>query len=193
MKIASKIKPRDGKHRRVTVHGRLYIFAPTIDRNEEKHFVAEVKDERTAETLLTSGHFYHFSADLEPEPVLQRASLPAAPPAPPAPPPAPAPAPIAAGESQDGMSVAGKDNQGDAAQTVGQWPPDVFAAATELLKGSAAEISSAVGQIPAGDTVKPSDVVKAARAIEASGEKPRANVLKLLDSTLEGLKTAGLA
>lgn len=186
MKIASKIKPRSGQPRRVTVHDRLYVFAPILDRNEEKHFVAEVKNERAAEALLTSGHFYHYSADFEPQPVLQRSHIVPPPPPPPAPAQTPSPVPPVAPTGVGGGEGQGENGSDAGSKASAGWPPEVLADATELLKGSATEISTAVGK------VKHSDVVKAARAIEAQAEKPRANVIKLLDSTLEALKTAGL-
>lgn len=178
MKIGSKIKPRDGTVRRVTVHQRLYVFAPVFDKHGEVHFVSDVTDETAATTLMRNDHFYHFGPDLAPAPELQRGvepvlSAPAAPKAPAAPVPAPA---------------VGNDGSGGTPPSGVQplpWDAEVVAEATELLKGSASDISTGVGN------VSKSDVVRAALFIETQSEKPRKNVQQLLESTLSGIAASG--
>lgn len=71
MKIASRIHPRTGKARVVTIHNRPYAFAPTEDKNGDKHFVAEVNNETHAEVLLGSGDFYAYDETMAPKPTLQ--------------------------------------------------------------------------------------------------------------------------
>lgn len=65
-------------------------------------------------------------------------------------------------------------------------PPALQAEAEQLLGGSAASISSAVG------SVSSLAVVTAALAIEQAKKAPRATVVKLLEATLEGAKAAGV-
>lgn len=65
MKIASVIQPKNGKYRRVTVHGKEYVFLPHQDKNEDTHFVADVKEEKHAETFLANDAFYVFGEDRE--------------------------------------------------------------------------------------------------------------------------------
>jgi hypothetical protein len=79
MKIASKIKPKSGKPRTVTIHGRPYVFAPVLDKNDVTHFVAEVKDEDHAAVLLGTSDFYPFGDALAPQPTLKSGQAPAAP------------------------------------------------------------------------------------------------------------------
>jgi hypothetical protein len=163
MKIASKIHPRSGKPRTVTVHGRPYVFKPLQDRNEQAHFVADVADARAAETFLASGDFYAYSADME-----KKASLTRNPPAVPSPAPTPTPTPTPSGE-------------------LGAVTTDpVKQAAEELLKGSVSDIGRAVGNTTA-------ETIRAALALEEAQETPRKTVVKLLQSTLDGMKAAGVA
>jgi hypothetical protein len=184
MKIGSKIKPRSGTVRRVTVHERLYVFAPTFDKYGEVHFVSDVTEEAAATTLMRSDHFYHFGPDLEPVPELLRGSNPVPPPAPapsPAPAPTPAPAP-AAGQADTEEGSGGTPPSG--AQAL-PWNEAVVVEATELLKGSASDISTGVGG------VSHNDVVRAALYLEVQSEKPRKNVQALLESTLSGIAASG--
>jgi hypothetical protein len=62
--------------------------------------------------------------------------------------------------------------------------PEVLAAAAELLKGSASDISRDVGKSNAA-------IITAAIDLESASTKPRANALSLLQATLEGIKQAG--
>lgn len=173
MKIASKIKPRSGVPRRVTVHDRLYVFGPVKDRNEETHYVAEVKNALHAETFMASGDFYHYSAEFEPVPLLNRPPVVE----PETPPPAPAPPVVLSGD-QTGTITAPPS-------APLPWNPEVIAEATELLKGTAGDISTAVGR------VSHPDVVKAAQDLESKSDKPRKNVQQLLEITLAGIQASG--
>lgn len=71
MKIGSRIHPRERDYRRVTIHGREYIFAKTEDKFGDAHFVADVKNEDHAAVLMGSGDFYPYNADMAPTPALQ--------------------------------------------------------------------------------------------------------------------------
>lgn len=72
MKIASNIKPKSGKPRTVTIHGRPYVFAPVLDKDDLPHFVAEVKDADHAAVLLGTGDFYAYGDELAPKPTLKQ-------------------------------------------------------------------------------------------------------------------------
>lgn len=85
MKIASKIRPRDGKPRTHVVHGTHYVFAPTADRAGEVHFVADVTNADHGALFMGNGNFYHFGEDLQAAPLTRTA--PPAPAAQPGPPP----------------------------------------------------------------------------------------------------------
>jgi hypothetical protein len=187
MKIGSKIKPRSGTVRRVTVHERLYVFAPTFDKYGEVHFVSDVTEEAAATTLMRSDHFYHFGPDLEPVSELLRGSNSVPPPPTPAPAPNPAPAPTPAAAPAAG--TAGTDEGSGGTPSSGAqalpWNEAVVTEATELLKGSASDISTGVGG------VSHNDVVRAALYLEVQSEKPRKNVQALLESTLSGIAASG--
>lgn len=71
MKIGSRIHPRERDQRRVTIHGREYIFAKTEDKFGDTHFVADVKNEEHAAVLVGSDDFYPYNADMAPAPALQ--------------------------------------------------------------------------------------------------------------------------
>jgi hypothetical protein len=62
--------------------------------------------------------------------------------------------------------------------------PDVLAAARDLLKGSVADISRAVGKSNEA-------IITAAIDTEKANAKPRANVIGLLQATLDGIRQAG--
>ena len=79
MKIASKIRPRDGKPRTHTVHGSRYVFAPTEDAAGEIHFVSEVRNEDHAALFMGNGNFYHFGEGMQPQATLSRGSAEGAP------------------------------------------------------------------------------------------------------------------
>jgi hypothetical protein len=70
MKIASKIQPKSGKARNVTIHGRPYAFAPIHDKDDNTHFVAEVKNADHAAVLLGTGDFYAYGDELAPKATL---------------------------------------------------------------------------------------------------------------------------
>lgn len=65
MKIGSRIKPRNGKARNVTIHGRLYSFTPEEDAQGVTHFVAEVNDPKHASVLVKNDAFYAFDKTAE--------------------------------------------------------------------------------------------------------------------------------
>lgn len=152
MKIASRIKPRSGKPRVVTVHDRPYAFAPTEDKLGDQHFVADVHNTEHAELLLGSGDFYAYDETLAPRPQLQPAAASAAPPA------APLPNITALARTE----------------------------AVNLLKGSAASISTGVGKVSG------LAVVRAAMAIENTSPTPRKSVIALLQDALDGAIAAGV-
>lgn len=80
MKIGSRIHPRSAEYRRVTIHGREYIFAKTEDKFGDKHFVADVAKEEHAAVLLGTDDFYIYRADMAPAPAIQPPSTKPAPP-----------------------------------------------------------------------------------------------------------------
>lgn len=118
MKIGSKIHPRDGKRRDVTVRGTLYVFTPETDTQQKLHYVADVQNEKDAETFLANSAFYPYVD----KPTLTRTSGTKKQADAPAPTPTPAPA----------------ADQVDAT-------PEQKAAAQDLLKGSLSDIGKAVG------------------------------------------------
>lgn len=126
MKIASKIHPRNGVSRTVTIHGRPYVFLPVEDKNAERHFVAEVKSEEHAAVLLGSLDFYAYGAELAPQPTLAK--------------PAATEAPEGGEPPKDVQLVA--------------FPRDVMEAAEALLNGSASAIGADVGKVKSLDVVK---------------------------------------
>lgn len=172
MEIGSKIHPRNGKARRVEVHGRLYVFAATPDNKGNIHFVADVTNEQHAETFLGSGDFYAFGKDLKQQPALTRSA--------------------AAGKPVTGASTAapastdaGKGSDNPNPPTVTGHDPEAVAAATELLKGSISDVGKAV----ANQTLP---VIRAALDLEKAQPSPRKGMVTLLESTLEGARQAGV-
>lgn len=162
MKIASKIRPRDGKPRTHVVHGKAYVFAPTQDRVGEIHFVADVDNEDHGALFMRNGGFYHFDESLQVAP-LKRAAPSAAvgsasPPVPPAPP------------------------QNEPNPMLAQFSQAVLDEAGALIAGSMTTISTAVGSVSAPA------VVLAALALEKAKESPRKSVVDLLDRSVEGLR-----
>lgn len=134
MKIGSVIKPRTRPTRDVTVHGKKYVFAPVEDNQGEIHYVADVRDELHAETLVGTGYYYHFGKDHEKAPTLART------PSGEKPVLSKAPAPVTAHAAED------------------------VAAATELLKGSISDVGKAVGSMTPGVVRAAIDVEKAQQA-----------------------------
>lgn len=126
MKIASKIHPRNGISRTVTIHGRPYVFVPVEDKNLERHFVAEVTNEDHAVLLLGTLDFYAYGAELAP--VAKLAA------------PAPADTSKTAEPLKEVHLVA--------------FPQDVMLAAEVLLNGSASAIGADVGKVKSLDVVK---------------------------------------
>ena len=170
MKIGSKIRPRNGKCRNVTVHDRPYVFAATPDKNGDIHFVADVTDTKHAETFLGSGDFYAFGKGFEQQPSLTRST------------PAGDGAHPATGGS---ANQAGGDGGSQSAPTLAGHDPEAVAAATELLKGSISDVGKAVAnhRLP---------VIRAALAMENAQENARKGMVALLEATLEGAKQAGV-
>jgi LPS O-antigen subunit length determinant protein (WzzB/FepE family) len=121
MKIGSKIHPRDGKSRDVSVHGTLYVFLPEKDTQQKLHFVADVQNDKDAETFLANSAFYVYTD----KPTLTRSA--GSKKGADAPTPTPTPSPATAGI--------------DAIEAT----PEQKAAAQELLKGSLSDIGKAVG------------------------------------------------
>ena len=72
MKIASRIHPRNGIERNVTIHGKQYAFKHTLDKFGDDHFVADVVHEKHAETLLGSDAFYRFDPNTLVQPALAK-------------------------------------------------------------------------------------------------------------------------
>lgn len=124
MKIASRIHPRNGAVRNVTIHGKPYAFKRTQDTFGDEHFVADVVHEAHAETLLGSDAFYRFDPDTLQQPALVK------------PAPAPTTEPPAGG------------------LTVLAFPADVMTQAETLLNGSASAIGADVGQVKSLAVVK---------------------------------------
>jgi hypothetical protein len=150
MKIASRIKPKSGSTRTVTAHGKPYVFTATVGKDDEIHFVADVKEDKAAETFMSHEAFYAYGIEHQQQTQLKREAPP---------------------EQQPKAPVAIK--------------PDVLAAATELLQGSASEISKAIGKSNA-------EVIQAAIALESAQANPRKNALSVLTMALEGIKSAGV-
>lgn len=164
MKIASKIRPRNGNARTHVVHGKTYVFAPTQDQAGEIHFVADVDNPDHAELFVRNGGFYHFGEKLR-VPPLTRDKAPtwgpaAKPPAPPA-------------DSTSGQLLA-------------EFGQAVLDEAATLVAGSMTTISTAVGSVSAPA------VVLAALALEKAKESPRKSVVDLLERSIDGLRAAGL-
>lgn len=76
MKIASRIKPRNGQPRAVHVNEHLYLFAPTKDKAGDTHYVADVADPDHAAILLGSEHFYELGKDQQAVATLTRGVAP---------------------------------------------------------------------------------------------------------------------
>lgn len=136
MKIGSVIKPRTHPTRDVTVHGKLYVFAPVEDKQGEIHYVADVRDELHAETLVGTGYYYHFGKEHEKAPTLARTP---------------------GGEKQ-------AESKAPAAVKTQAHADDDVAAATELLKGSISDVGKAVGSVTPGVVRAAIDVEKANQA-----------------------------
>ena len=164
MKIASKIRPRDGKPRTHIVHGKTYVFAPTQHRDGEIHFVADVDHADHGALFMGNGGFYHFDEGLQAPPLTRDTPpVPVAPPAPNTPPADSTPNPLLA-----------------------QFGQAVLDEATTLIAGSMTTISTAVGSVSAPA------VVLAALALEKAKESPRKSVVDLLERSIDGLRAAGL-
>lgn len=187
MKIGSKIRPRNGKARRVEVHGHLYVFAATPDKAGNTHFVADVPNEQHAETFLGSGDFYAFSKDHEQQATLTRdgaapasdaeqtsAQLAAS-----------AMSAFNAGATGGQVGDTANANDGNPALPLGGHDPEAVAAATELLKGSINEVGKAVAN-------QSLPVIRAALALEKASPTQRKGMVTLLEATLEGAKQAGV-
>jgi len=154
MKIATTNTPKKDTHRTFKVHGKDYVFEAVQDKDENTHFVAEVKDEVHAEVFMKHGAFYAYGAENEPKSMLQRGS-------------------------------------GDSTIVASPAPPlislhkqDALDAATELLKGSANEISTLIGK-------SNREIISAAFDTESANAKPRKNVIALLQLTLDSMPQAG--
>lgn len=161
MKIASKIAPiKTRRERRITVFGKLYVFAPTKDAQDNTHFVAEINDEKAVDTLLSTGHYYRFGKDMQPKSQLTKTAA----------------------------NNGGEGGQGDGAGTKkpSGFNDEVIAKATDLLKGTIQDVSKGVASV--GDIA----IVQAALEIEKSAEQPRAGMVKLLESTIEMARQAGV-
>lgn len=165
MKIASKTPPiKTRKTRRITVHGHSYEFEPTQDAGGNTHYVAEVKDENHVDTLIKSGHFYRFSKEMQGKPTLTP--------------------PTKGGEGGEGGGSDGGGG-GDIRPPVTGIPEEVMAQASKLLSGNAADIARDVGSTDIA-------VAQAALVIEKASDKSRANVVKVLEQTIEGARAAGV-
>lgn len=139
MKIASKIHPRSGKPRRVTILGRLYAFAPVEDKLGNLHYVADVSHEEHAAVLLGSDAFYRYTADMAPQAMLQQ------------------PAPKADGTPAANSGPSGEQSAGEDLA--------IKAEAEQLLTGSASAISAAVGKVSSLAVVRAAlDIEKAGAA-----------------------------
>lgn len=173
MKIGSKIQPRDGTTRRVTVHQRLYVFAPVQDHKGDVHFVTDVANEQHAETFMRSGDFYKFGAELEPQATLQRSLVP---------------------EGSAGAATGSTGGSGDAGVGTGPATGNVAVTFSEaerteagaLLSGSANTISTALG------SVSTLNIIRCARELEESAQTPRKTVVQLLDQALAGAALANV-
>lgn len=82
MKIASKIKNRDGSHRTVHIHGKPYVFKPYDDAEGKDHHVADVSDAAHAKIFLANDAFYAIDKKQERQPTLKRGDESTEPPAP---------------------------------------------------------------------------------------------------------------
>ena len=176
MKIGSKIKPRDGTARRVTVHQRLYVFAPVQDHKGDVHFVTDVANEQHAETFMRSGDFYKFGAELEPQATLQRALVPEGSAG------APEGSVGSSGGAEGGAGVGTGPATGNVAVSFSE-AERVEAGA--LLSGSANTISTAIG------SVSTLNIIRCARELEEAGQN-RKTVVQLLDQALAGAALANV-
>lgn len=166
MKIGSKIHPRDGKSRTVSVYGRPYVFTPQHDQMGDVHFVADVQHSDHAEVLLSSEHFYAFGGK-EKRSALSRG----------------------APEENSGESAAGAAHSNTDGKEVGgvaiEMSPERIESATGLLAGSVSDVGKAVGSAQL-------QTIRDALVIESAQKKTRSGVLKLLQDTLDGAKAAGV-
>lgn len=79
----------------------------------------------------------------------------------------------------------GSDGGGEIKPPVTGIPEEVMAQASKLLSGNAADIAKDVGSTDIA-------VTQAALVIEKASDKSRANVVKVLEQTIEGARAAGV-
>lgn len=171
MQIQSLIRPSQKPTRTVTVHGKAYVFNRTADDK----FVAEVDDPKAIETLLK----------------LPKAYLQYTPPKPPIARGAggdDAAAAKAAKEAKDAEDKAAKE----AAAAVAQ--QEANEKATEAAQQVDAEVMALLSSTPQAikkliEKHMPSrEVLEKALANEKAAERPRQQVVNLLDGTLSSLE-----
>lgn len=171
MQIQSLIRPTQKPTRTVTVHGKAYVFAKTPDDK----FVAEVDDPKAIETLLK----------------LPKAYLQYTPPKP----------PIARGAGGDDAAAAKAAKEAkeaedkaakEAAAAVAQ--QEANEKATEAAQQVDADVMALLSSTPQAikkliEKHTPSrEVLEKALANEKAAERPRQQVVNLLDGTLSSLE-----
>jgi len=155
MKIGSRIHPRAADFRRVTIHGREYIFAKTEDKFGDKHFVAEVTKEEHAAVLLGTDDFYIYKADMAPEPAIK------------APAPAPADPPKADG------AVLPPDVQAEAEKLLGGSAASISSAVGSVSSPAVVTAALAIEQAKASPRVTVMKLLEATlEGIKAAGLAP---------------------
>lgn len=166
MKIGSKIHPRDGKSRTVSVYGRPYVFTPQHDQMGDVHFVADVQHSDHAEVLLSSEHFYAFGGKEKRSTLSRDAAV--------------------ADAEKHADSNTNADSDGKEAGGIAiEMSEERIETATALLSGSVSDVGKAVGSAQL-------QTIRDALVIESAQKKTRSGVLKLLQDTLDGAKAAGV-
>jgi hypothetical protein len=137
MKIASKIKPRDGNSRSHTIGERRYVFARFEDPHGDVHYVADVHNESHAAIFLQNGGFYSFAEQAQ----------------------------VATLNRATGAKAPGVDPLPPKIEPVTVIPPELLEEATSLVSGSVAEVGVAVAKVSSLAVVKAAIQIEGAKQV----------------------------
>lgn len=169
--FGSVIKPRRKDTRTVHLFGVDYVFA---DRNKDGHYIAEVTDPATIEHMANDPvNFYLYPPGAKLK--LTRQAKKAAPATPPS-------QPQGEGDQsetpQAGASSPAADSQ-ESEAAAPSWSPDHEKEAADLLELKISDIGKAIQRVSS------MEVVHVAIAMEKAKQSPRANVVKMLQDTID--------
>lgn len=184
MQIQSLIRPSQKPTRTVTVFGKAYVFAKTVDDK----FVAEVDDPAAIETLLKLPKAYRQYTP--PKPAISRTAID------PADPESVAKAAAQAAALKAEQEQAEADEAAAAAAAAQAVAKQEANEAADAQKNAVeAEVLALLSSTPQAikkiveKKVPSKDVLTRALAVEKGAEKPRPQVVNLLSGTLASLET----